>query len=145
MTGNYLTNQPDDAGMTRPQFGRPGRYKLQRRFGRGSVVKRRNTTQGWIAKTSGIALITLGIGAFGIGLLTDITVAGGKPIALVLAGGQAMIMGAILCCYQALLFRSSQNEEALRFQYDIGYEAGWREGDQQTRPVVVAFDRKVRA
>lgn len=108
-------------------------------------MKRRNTTQGWIAKTSGIALITLGVGAFGAGLFTDIAIAGGKPIALILAGGQAMIMGAILCCYQALLFRSTRNEEALLFQYDIGYEAGWKDHEQQTKPVVVDIRSKVRA
>lgn len=74
-----------------------------------------------------------------MGFLTDIQLAGGAPVALMLAGGQAMILGTGLYCYQQLLIRSVQNEEALMFQYDVGYEAGWRDSDNQTRPVVVDF------
>lgn len=97
------------------------------------------TTKGWLAKTGGLALIMVGCGVFLLGFLTDIHLAGGAPVALMLAGGQAMILGTGLYCYQQLLIRSMQNEEALRFQYDIGYEAGFRDCGNQTRPVVVDF------
>jgi hypothetical protein len=97
------------------------------------------TTKGWLARTGGLALIVVGCGAFVLGFLTNIQLAGGQPVALMLAGGQAMILGTGLYCYQQLLIRSMQNEESLKFQYDIGYEAGYRDSDNQTRPVVVDF------
>lgn len=97
------------------------------------------TTKGWLAQTGGVALIVVGLGTFLLGVLTDIRINGGSPAVLILAGGQAMIMGTILYCYQQLLIRSSRNEEALLFQYDIGYEAGYRDSDNQTRPVLVDF------
>lgn len=97
------------------------------------------TTKGWLARTGGLALIVVGCGAFVLGFSTDIQIAGGQPVALMLAGGQAMILGTGLYCYQQLLIRSMQNDEALRFQYDIGYEAGFRDRENQTRPVVVDF------
>lgn len=102
-------------------------------------MKRRITTKGWFARTGGVALIAVGLGAFLLGLLTDIRLAGGQPVALMLAGGQAMVLGTGLFCYQQLLIRSMQNEEALLFQYDIGYEAGWQARANQTSPVVVEF------
>jgi hypothetical protein len=86
-----------------------------------------------------MALIAVGLAAFWLGFLTDIHLAGGQPVALMLAGGQSMVLGTVLFCYQQLLIRSMQNEEALKFQYDIGYEAGWRDCDNQTRPVLVEF------
>lgn len=95
------------------------------------------TTKGWMAQTGGAALIAIGIAASVLGLFTDISLAGGRPVALMIAGAQAMTVGTILICYQQLLIRSSRNEEALRFQYDIGYEAGFREGEQTSRPVLV--------
>jgi hypothetical protein len=72
-----------------------------------------------------------------LGFLTDIQIAGGQPVAMMLAGGQAMTLGTGLYCYQQLLIRSMQNEEALLFQYDIGYEAGYQARGDETRPVVV--------
>lgn len=95
------------------------------------------TTKGWLAQTGGVALIAVGLGGFTLGLLTGVKAIGGAPVALMLAGGQAMILGTILYCYQQLLMRSMQNEEGLKFQYDIGYEAGYQERGNQTRPVVV--------
>lgn len=97
------------------------------------------TTKGWLAKTGGLALIAGGLAMFMMGFLTDIRIAGGQPATLMLAGGQAIVLGTGLYCYQQLLIRSMQNEESLKFQYDIGYEAGFRDADNQTRPVVVAF------
>lgn len=97
------------------------------------------TTKGWLAKTGGLALIAVGCVAFLLGFLTNIKLAGGQPVTWMLAGGQAMILGTGLYCYQQLLIRSMQNEEALKFQYDIGYEAGYRDSGNQTRPVVVDF------
>jgi hypothetical protein len=97
------------------------------------------TTKGWMAKTGGIALIVVGCGAFALGFMTDIQIAGGQPVALMLAGGQAMILGTGLYCYQQLLIRSMQNDQALMYQRDIGYEQGWRDCENQTRPVVVDF------
>ena len=102
-------------------------------------MKRRVTTKGWLAKTGGMALVLAGIALFVLGFATDISIAGGQPVAVMLAGGQAMILGTGLYCYQQLLIRSMQNEEALMFQKDIGYEAGWRDCERQTRPVVVDF------
>lgn len=97
------------------------------------------TTKGWLAKTGGLALIVVGLGAFAAGFFTNIQINGGQPVALMLAGGQAMILGTGLYCYQQLLIRSMQNEEALKFQYDIGYEQGYRDRGNETRPVVVDF------
>lgn len=120
--------------------GRPGHYRLTRQIGRRGVsVRRRMATKGWLAQVGGVALIAVGLGMFLLGFFTDIRLAGGQPVALMLAGGQAMILGTGLYCYQQLLIRSMQNEEALKFQYDIGYEAGWRDGENQTKPVVVEF------
>jgi hypothetical protein len=97
------------------------------------------TTKGWLAKTGGLALIVVGCGAFVLGFFTDIHIAGGQPVALMLAGGQAMTLGTGLYCYQQLLIRSMQNDQALMYQKDIGYEQGWRDCENQTRPVVVDF------
>lgn len=133
MTRNLLidlTDRPQVRGRAR--LRRASRYELRRRFGRGVVVRRRITTKGWLAKTGGTALIAAGLGLFLLGFLTNISLAGGAPVALMLAGGQAMILGTCLYCYQQLLIRSMHNEEALRFQYDIGYEAGHREADKKT-------------
>lgn len=102
-------------------------------------MRRRMTTKGWFARAGGVALIVVGSGLFLLGFLTDIHIAGGQPVALMLAGGQAIVLGTGLWCYQQLLIRSMQNEEALKFQYDIGYEHGYRDSDHQTRPVVVDF------
>lgn len=103
-------------------------------------MRRRITTKGWLAKTGGAALIGVGIGLFMLGFFTNIQVAGGQPVALMLAGGQATILGTGLYCYQQLLIRSMHNEEALRFQKDIGYEEGWRDRENETRPVLVDLD-----
>lgn len=100
-------------------------------------MKKRVTTKGWLAKTGGITLIVLGVALFVLGFATDIQIAGGQPVALMLAGGQAMIMGTGLYCYQQLLIRSMHNDEALQFQYDVGYEAGWREREAQASPVLI--------
>lgn len=102
-------------------------------------MKKRVTTKGWLAKTGGLSLILAGFTLFVLGFATNIQIAGGQPVALMLAGGQAMILGTGLYCYQQLLIRSVQNEEALMFQKDIGYEAGWRDCERQTRPVLVDF------
>jgi hypothetical protein len=48
-----------------------------------------------------------------------------------------MILGTILFCYQQLLIRSVRNEEALSFQYDIGYEAGYQDRERLAHPVLV--------
>lgn len=96
-------------------------------------MKRRMTTVGWLARSGGVALIAVGVAVFLLGLL----VADGQPIALMLAGGQSMLMGSVLYCYQQLLARSTQNEEALKFQFDIGYEAGYQDRERLARPVLV--------
>ena len=98
------------------------------------------TTKGWFARTGGVALIVVGSGVFLLGFLTDIRLAGGQPVALMLAGGQAIVLGTGLWCYQQLLIRSMQNEESLRFQYDIGYEAGWRDSERSSKPSLVDLD-----
>jgi hypothetical protein len=103
------------------------------------------TTKGWLAKTGGVALVAIGLGGFALGLFTNVHINGSKPIALMLAGGQAMIMGTLLYCYHELLIRSTCNEQALSFQYDIGYEAGWRECERSTRPTVVDIEEFRRA
>lgn len=108
-------------------------------------MKQRITAKGWLAQTGGVALIAVGFGAFLLGILTDIQINGGTPVALMLAGGQSMIMGTILYCYQQLLIRSARNEDALQYQYDMGYETGWRERGQQGRPVVVDFKARTAA
>jgi hypothetical protein len=87
-----------------------------------------------------VALIAGGFGAFVLGLFTNIRIAGGAPVALTITGAQAMTVGTILFCYQQLLIRSTRNEEALRFQYDIGYESGWRECEQNDHPTLVDLD-----
>lgn len=102
-------------------------------------MRRRIATKGWMARTGGLALVGAGVLLFLLGFFADIHVAGGQPVAMMLAGMQGVILGTGLVCYQQLLIRSMQNEEALRFQYDIGYEAGWRDCEQQTRPVLVNF------
>lgn len=136
---NFSIDSTDVAVGARLHRGRTSRYQLQRRFGRGVVVRRRITTKGWLAKTGGAALTAIGFATFVLGFMTNIQLAGGQPVALMLAGGQAMILGTILYCYQQLLIRSMHNEEALRFQRDIGYEAGWRDREEEFRPVVVDF------
>jgi hypothetical protein len=106
-------------------------------------VRRRITTKGWLAKTGGTALIAAGFAVFVLGFLTNISLAGGQPVALMLAGGQAMTLGTGLWCYQQLLIRSMHNEEALRFQKDIGYEAGWRDRESEIRgPTLVDLDSR---
>jgi hypothetical protein len=105
-------------------------------------VRKRLTTKGWLARTGGAALIAVGVAGFILGLLPGIHTAEGVSVALMLAGGQAMILGTILFCYQQLLIRSVQNEEALRFQYDIGYEAGWQDCDRAGKPVLVQLHSK---
>lgn len=135
---NLLIDKRDVAVGARSHRGRTSRYRLQRRFGRGIEVRRRITTKGWIAKAGGMVLIAVGLIAFMVGFSTDIQIAGGPPAAMMLAGGQAMILGTGLYCYQQLLIRSVQNEENLRFQYDIGYEAGHR--DAEKRPVLIDLD-----
>ena len=137
-TRNFSIDQTDGVVGAHLRRGRASRYRLQRRFGRGVVVTKRLTTKGWLAKTGGVVLIAGGFVLFLLGFLTDIRVAGGQPVALMLAGGQAMILGTGLYCYQQLLIRSMHNEEALLFQYDIGYEAGHREAEK--RPVLVDLD-----
>jgi hypothetical protein len=144
MTGrNFSIDQMDVTAGARLQRGRPSRYRLQRRFG-GIAVKKRLTTKGWMARTGGTVLIAVGMAGFVLGLLTGIHTTEGRSVVLMLAGGQAMILGTILYCYQQLLIRSVQNEEALGFQYDIGYEAGWQECDRAGKPVLVDIcrDRK---
>jgi len=84
-----------------------------------------------------MVLMVVGFTAFVLGFTTDIQIAGGQPVALMLGGGQAMILGTGLYCYQQLLIRSMQNEESLKFQYDIGYEAGFRDAEAAGRPNLV--------
>lgn len=141
MTRNFCIDKTDDAVGAQPHWGgRASRYQLKRRFGRGVVVRRRITTKGWLAKTGGTALIAAGFGLFLLGFLTNISLAGGAPVALMLAGGQAMILGTGLYCYQQLLIRSMHNDEALQYQRDIGYEQGWRDRENEARPVLVDLD-----
>ncbi|HEY9418370.1 MAG TPA: hypothetical protein VIQ30_26710 [Pseudonocardia sp.] len=105
------------------------------------AVKKRMTTKGWLAKTGGAVLIVVGLGVFMLGFLTDIRFAGGPPVALLLAGGQAMIMGTGLYCYQQLLVRAIPTEQSLMYQKDIGYEQGWRDCEQYlNRPSLVDLD-----
>lgn len=98
-------------------------------------------TGGWFAQTGGAALIAVGFAGFTLGLFTDINI-GGSPLVLILAGGQAMIMGTLLYCYQQLLIRSMRNSEALQFQYDIGYEAGYQDRERLARPVLVDLESR---
>ncbi len=100
-------------------------------------MKRRMATKGWLAQTGGMALIAVGFAGFTLGLAIGIHTTEGKSVALMLAGGQSMILGTILYCYQQLLIRSVQNEEGLQFQYDIGYEAGYQDRERLARPVLV--------
>lgn len=142
MTRNFLSPQVDGASTAPQLSGRASRYRMVRRIGRGVSVKRRMTTKGWLTQTGGVALIAVGVAASILGLVTDLRLAGGQPVALMIAGVQATTVGVILVCYQQLLIRSTRNEEALLFQYDIGFEAGHREGQQSHRPVVVPMESR---
>ena len=136
---NFLID-PTDVAVGARRWGRTSRYRMQRRFGRGVVVRKRITTKGWLAKAGGMVLIAVGLVTFVAGFTTDIQVAGGQPVALMLGGGQAVVLGTGLYCYQQLLIRSMQNEESLKFQYDIGYEAGFRDAERTARPTLVELD-----
>lgn len=103
------------------------------------------TTNGWLARVGGVALIAAGFAGLILGLGTDIKIAGGQPVALLICGAQAMTVGTILFCYQQLLIRSTRNEEALRFQYDIGYEAGYKDCQENSHPRLVDLDAYRRA
>lgn len=103
--------------------GRPGGYRLLRGFGRVHTV-RRGKRSGERALIAGVALIAVGIGISLLGLLTDIQLAGGQPIALVLAGGQALMVGTILVCHHQLVVRTEANQAAFRTGYDLGLEDG---------------------
>lgn len=100
-------------------------------------MKRRLATKGWLAQTGGVALTAVGFAWFLIGLVTSLQTEGRMSVALMLGGGQSMIIGTILYCYQQLLIRSVKNEEALMFQYDIGYEQGYQDRERLARPVLV--------
>ena len=104
-------------------------------------MKKRVTTKGWLAKTGGIALVLAGAALFVLGFAGGISIAGGPPVAMMLAGGQAMIMGTGLYCYQQLLIRAIPTEQSLMYQKDIGYEQGWRDCEQyNSRPTLVDLD-----
>lgn len=141
MSRNFLNPQVDGASKA-PLNARAGRYQLKRRIGRGVSVRRRMTTKGWLTQTGGVALIAVGVAASILGLVTDFRLAGGQPVALMIAGVQATTVGVILVCYQQLLIRSTRNEEALLFQYDIGYEDGHRDCQKSHRSVVVPLDSR---
>jgi hypothetical protein len=115
--------------------GRPGGYKLVRGFGRGQIV-RRGSRSGEKAFLAGVALIAVGIGISLLGLLTDIQLAGGQPIALVLAGGQSLMVGTILVCHHRLVVRTEANQAAFRTGYDLGLEDGDENCRKTHRPVV---------
>ena len=99
-------------------------------------------TGGWFAQTGGVALIAVGFAGFILGFFTDLQTVGGHQVALMLAGGQAMIMGTLLYCYEQLLVRSMRNEDALQFQYDIGYEAGYQDRERLARPVLIDLEER---
>lgn len=115
---------------------RPNGYRLVRSFGRGVNVRRRKAS-GESSLLLGWGLIAIGIAGCILAFLTNVTIAGGQPVVLMLAGGQVMVIGVGLVCYSRLMERTSANEQALNFQYDIGYEAGYQEHKRQLRPTVV--------
>lgn len=101
---------------------------------------RQRSATGEKALIAGIGLITIGVVGFVLAFLTDVSVAGGQPITLMLAGGQAVIIGTLLICYHRLMERTTANDQALRFQYDIGYEDGYQEHRKLQRPTVVDLE-----
>lgn len=103
-------------------------------------MKKRVTMKGWLAKTGGLALITAGIALFVLGFATDIHIGGRPPVVLILAGGQATIIGVLLRCYQQLLIRAIPTEQSLMYQKDIGYEQGWRDCELSRRPSLVDLE-----
>lgn len=116
-----------------------GGYRLVRGFGRGLTVRRR--------KAAGESALLLGMGLIGVGVIgcamaffTNVQLAGGAPVVLMLAGGQMLVLGTGLVCYHRLMERTTANEQALRFQYDLGYEDGYQERDKTARPVLVDMD-----
>lgn len=90
-----------------------------------------------VAKSGGLTLIVAGLGVFSLGFFSSISLAGGPPVALMLLGMQGVMLGTGLFYSHTLLHRTSQTEEALRFQYDIGYEAGWRDRGHADKPTLV--------
>ncbi len=115
---------------------RPNGYRLVRSFGRGLIVRRRKAA-GESSLLLGMGLILAGIAGCILAFLTDVTVAGGQPVVLMLAGGQLIVIGVGLVCYHRLMERTTANDQALQFQYDIGYEDGYQEHKKQARPTVV--------
>lgn len=103
----------------------------------------RRREPGELAAIGGTALIAVGLASFILGLVTDLSLAGAGSIALLLVGGQSMIMGALLVLYHRLMMKTTANDQALMFQYDIGYEAGYQEARRlAARPVVVDFEAR---
>lgn len=139
VTRNFLAPLSDWVGKARPS-GRASRYRMVRRIGKGVSVKRRMTGKGCFTQAGGVALIAVGVAASILGLFTNLSLAGGQPVALMIAGVQATTVGVILVCYQQLLIRTSRNEEALRFQHDIGYEEGYRDRGREIRPTLIDLD-----
>lgn len=103
----------------------------------------RRREPGELAAIGGAALFAVGFTGFVLALVTDLSLAGAGSVALLLAGGQAMIMGMLLVLYHRLMMKTTANEQALLFQYDIGYEAGYQErAKMAARPVVVDFEAR---
>jgi hypothetical protein len=82
--------------------------------------------------------------------MTTVLVLGHAPdriseLAVIVAGGQAAIIGVLLMCYQGLLRRTSSNQELYRVGYDNGYDDGYDLGHAAPRPVIVDLEsRRVR-
>lgn len=115
---------------------RPSGYRYVRGFGRSLSVRTRTAT-GERVIAAGVGLIALGVAGFLLAFLTELELAGGKPVVLMLAGGQAMIIGTMLICYQRLMEKITANANALKFEWDMGYEEGWQERDKTAKPPVL--------
>lgn len=98
---------------------------------------RQRTVTGERVIIAGAGLIVLGLVGFLLAFLTELELAGGKPVVLMLAGGQAMIIGTMLICYQRLMEKITANAQQLKFEWDMGYEEGWQERDKTARPPVL--------
>lgn len=92
------------------------------------VMRRRNCKAG----LAGLACVALAVLAGAISIASG---PGARGLTIIVASGQMAIIGVMLMCYQGLLRRTSSSQELYRVGYDIGFEDGYAEGQQE--PVVV--------
>jgi len=67
---------------------------------------------------------------------------GTGQMAALVGGGQAVIIGVILVCYQKLAERNLAANEAWKLAENIGYEKGFEAASEAARPVVVDLESR---